>query len=1086
MLKKMVTKVIGTRFERELKRIQPIVDAIKESEKRLADLSDSDIQAQTDKLRGIVKQRLGDLEIALREKKTARHACADPRERDSLNSQVNDLEDELREKTAKLLDELLPEAFATVREACRRLMGTEVVVTGRALTWDMIPYDVQLIGGLVLHQGKIAEMATGEGKTLVATLPLYLNALPGRGCHLVTVNDYLARRDSEWMGHLFKYLGLTVGCLDKTEPSSPERRAAYECDIVYGTNNEFGFDYLRDNMVFSLEQRVQREHVYAIIDEVDSILIDEARTPLIISGPVGKESDEEYAKYNGQVLQVVRKQTTVVSRLVAEAEPLLKSEDDQYEAGVRLFKAQLGMPKNKRLMKLLQDSGSKQLVQRVELDRIADRKLPSGQQRFRDIEEDLYFVMDEKGHSVHLTEMGVEEMSPGDPTLFVVPDISEEVGRLEEDETLSAEDRLERRTQLEAEYASKSQQLHIIHKLLQAHALYEEDVEYVVQDGQVFIVDEFTGRIMHGRRWSDGLHQAIEAKVGVSVRGETQTLATITIQNYFRMYEMLSGMTGTAETEETEFFQIYKLDVMVIPTDRPVRRIDNHDLIYKTRREKYNAIVEEVERQHQRGLPILVGTATVEVSETLARMFKRRGLKHEVLNAKQHQREADIVANAGRGGAITIATNMAGRGTDIKLGPKVKQCEVCAIKAKLAPFGQTVEAADIDAAEMKNRGCMEDPPCGLVIVGTERHESRRIDRQLRGRSGRQGDPGQTVFFLSLEDDLMRLFGSERIAKIMDKSGAEEGEVITHPLVTRAIENAQKRVELQNFQARKRLLEYDDVMNQQREVVYSLRLFGLEGGEEMKAEAIRMIEAALDRFVEENAGDNPDKWDRELIAQDLLRRFLISAPDINDLEKVPDVEALSTMLREAGRNAFTAKVATWDELGARYNIEHLADKVLSHLTLRVLDEMWKDHLFELDHLRSGIYYRSLGQKDPLVEYKKEAFEMFVDLLHDIRYTFSEQLFKHQVQVGPPPQERAMVAAQARKPQELPPQSEADLMVPGAARARQMQQAMTASHGDNVISGPSTKKGQGGVPKVGRNEPCPCGSGRKYKKCHGAKG
>jgi preprotein translocase subunit SecA len=780
---------------------------------------------------------------------------------------------------------------------------------------------------------------------------------------------------------------------------------------------------------------------------------------------------------------VVRKQTAVANQLVAEAEQLLKSEEDQYEAGVKLFKAQLGMPKNKRLMKLLQESGSKQLVQRVDLDRIADRKLPASQQKFRDIEEDLYFVMDERGHSVHLTDMGVEEMSPGDPNLFVVPDISEEMGRLEDDEDLSAEDKLERRAQLEAEYANKSEKLHIIHKLLQAHALYEKDVEYVVQDGQVFIVDEFTGRIMHGRRWSDGLHQSIEAKEGVSVRGETQTMATITIQNYFRMFEKLSGMTGTAETEETEFFQIYKLDVMVIPTNRPVRRVDNHDLIYKTRREKYNAIVEEVERQHERGLPMLVGTATVDVSETLSRMFKRRGLKHEVLNAKQHQREAEIVANAGRAGSITIATNMAGRGTDIKLGKGVKQCGVCAIKAKLAPFGQAVEETDLSPDEMKQRGCMEDPPCGLAIVGTERHESRRIDRQLRGRSGRQGDPGGSVFFLSLEDDLMRLFGSERIAKIMDRSGAEEGEVITHPLVTRAIENAQKRVELQNFQARKRLLEYDDVMNQQREVVYSLRLFGLEGGEEMKAEAIRMIETAFDRFVEEQTAGNPDKWDRELIATDLLRRFLISAPDIADPETVPDAEALSALLRDVGRKAFAAKIASWNELGSRYNIEHLADKVLSHLTLRVLDEKWKDHLFELDHLRSGIYYRSLGQKDPLVEYKKEAFEMFVDLLHDIRFTFTEQLFKHQVQVGPPPQERAMgMRAQQQDPG---PKSEADLMVPGAARARRQPPAVTASHGENVISGPAAS-GKKAVTKVGRNDPCPCGSGKKYKKCHGAKG
>jgi preprotein translocase subunit SecA len=873
-----------------------------------------------------------------------------------------------------------------------------------------------------------------------------------------------------------------VGCLDKTQPSSPERRAAYECDITYGTNNEFGFDYLRDNMVFSLEQRVQRDYVYAIIDEVDSILVDEARTPLIISGPVGNESDEEYGKYNAQVLRLVRKQGSIVNQLVAEAEPLFESDDDQYEAALKLFKAQLGMPKNKRLMKLMQSSVNKQLVQRVELDRIADRKLPAGQQRFREIEEELYFVMDEKGHSVHLTEQGVEQMSPDDPTLFVVPDISEEVGRLEDDEDLSAEAKLERRAELEAEYASKSEKLHIIHKLLQAHALYEKDVEYVVQDGQVFIVDEFTGRIMHGRRWSDGLHQSIEAKEGVSVRGETQTLATITIQNYFRMFEKLAGMTGTAETEETEFYQIYKLEVMVIPTNRPVRRVDSHDLIYKTRREKYNSIVEEVERQYERGLPVLVGTANVEVSETLSRMFKRRGLKHEVLNAKQHQREAEIVANAGRAGAITIATNMAGRGTDIKLGQGVKQCQVCGIKSKLAPFGQNVEEQDLDAAELKKRGCMEDPPCGLAIVGTERHESRRIDRQLRGRAGRQGDPGSSVFFLSLEDDLMRLFGSERIAKIMERSGAEEGEVITHPLVTRAIGNAQKRVELQNFQARKRLLEYDDVMNQQREVVYSTRLFALEGGEELKAEAIRMIEAALDRFVEESASEDPGNWDRKIIATDLLRRFLISAPDIEDPGKVPDAEALTTLLHDVGLKAFDAKLTSWDEMGKRYNIDRLPEKVLSHVVLRVLDEKWKDHLFELDHLRSGIYYRSLGQKDPLIEYKKEAFEMFVDLMHDIRFTFSDQFFKHQLQVGAAPPRRQMGTPQAPAGEESPPDSEADLMVPGAARSRSRIPPMIASHGDDVIAGPKVS-GQQGVPKVGRNDPCPCGSGKKYKKCHG---
>src|SRR2546425_3574750 len=779
------TKIFGTRFDRELKRVQPIVDAIHEHEVRLKPLGDAELQAQTVKFRETIAQRTGALHAEVERLKQAKHDCPDPAERANLSDQLRRVEQSFVSELQQTLDDLLPEAFATVREASRRLLGSEVMVTAHSLKWDMVPYDVQLIGAIVLHQGKIAEMATGEGKTLVATLPLYLNALAGRGAHLVTVNNYLARRDSQWMGHLFQWLGVTVGCIDDTQPGSPERRAAYLCDITYGTNNEFGFDYLRDNMVGSLEQRVQRGHVYAIIDEVDSILIDEARTPLIISGAVGTESDEKYAQYNTQVVQLVRKQTAIVNDLIAKPEPLLAGEKTTYDGATLLYKAQLGMPKNRKLLKLLNEQGVKQMVQRVELDRLADRKLPARDQKMRDVEDDLYFVMDERGRSVHLTDKGVEAMSPQDPTLFVVPDISHAVHEIDHDETLSAKEKVERRRTVEAEYAAKSETLHIIHKLLQAHALYEKDVEYVVQDGQVFIVDEFTGRLMHGRRWSDGLHQAVEAKEGVAVREESQTLATITIQNYFRMYEKLAGMTGTAETEEREFWEIYKLDVMVIPTNRPVRRIDKHDLIYKTRREKYNAILDELERQHQRGLPVLVGTVSVDVSETLSRMIKRRGLRHEVLNAKQHQREAEIVAQAGQPGAITIATNMAGRGTDIKLGPGVKKCQVCGIMSHEPAFGQQVEQPDLTQPEIKKLGCYDDTPCGLVIIGTERHEARRIDRQLRGRSGRQGDPGQSVFFLALEDDLMRLFGSDRIARWMDRTGAEEGEVITHPWVTGA-------------------------------------------------------------------------------------------------------------------------------------------------------------------------------------------------------------------------------------------------------------------------------------------------------------
>ena len=955
MANRWFTKLFGTRFDRELKRVQPTVDAIKTHEARLKDLSESELKAQTVKFRAAIAERTGALGAEVERLKQAKHDCPDPVERADLGDQLARAEKAFVGELQRTLNDLLPEAFATVREASRRLVGSKVMVTGHEQSWDMVPYDVQLIGGLVLHQGKIAEMATGEGKTLVATLPLYLNALAGRGAHLVTVNNYLARRDSQWMGHLFTWLGLTVGCIDDTQPSTPERRAAYLCDITYGTNNEFGFDYLRDNMVFSLEHRVQRRHVYAIIDEVDSILIDEARTPLIISGAVGAESDEKYAEFNSQVVQLVRKQTAIANDLIAKGEPLLADEKTAYDGAVLLYQAQLGMPKNKKLLKLLNETGVKQLVQRVELDRLADRKLPAREQKMRQLEDDLYFVMDERGRSVHLTDKGVETMSPQDPTLFLVPDISHAVHEIDRDEHLSAAEKLERRRAVEAEYAEKSEILRIIHKLLQAHALYEKDVEYVVQDGQVFIVDEFTGRLMPGRRWSDGLHQAVEAKEGVQVREESQTLATITIQNYFRMYEKLSGMTGTAETEETEFHDIYKLAVVVIPTNRPVRRVDKHDLVYKTRREKYNAIVDEVEREHKRGLPVLVGTVNVEVSETLARMLKRRGLRHEVLNAKFHQREAEIVALAGQSGSITIATNMAGRGTDIKLGAGVKKCQVCGIKAREAPFGQLVEKADLTAEQIKELKCNEDPPCGLVIVGTERHEARRIDRQLRGRSGRQGDPGQSVFYMSLEDDLMRLFGSDRIARIMDRTGAEEGEVITHPWVTAAIGQAQKRVELQNFQARKKLLQFDDVMNKQRDVIYSRRLYALEGGEELKAEAQHMIDQAVERLADGIVAeyDDPGQWDRALIETEFLQKFLITIPSVTDAAVVKDRDDLVRAALDAGRAAFEAKIKQLKDVEAKVSAQNLPEQALSHITLGVIDEKWKDHLYDLDQLREGI-------------------------------------------------------------------------------------------------------------------------------------
>ncbi|MEP6571173.1 MAG: preprotein translocase subunit SecA [Gemmatimonadota bacterium] len=1043
MIKKLVTAVFGTRYERDVKKVKPYVAHIHRHEERLKSVDESELKGQTERFRARLRERLGSVTTELDEVRAAKHACPDPDERDRLEDRIQKLEASYKVGLAAGLEEILPEAFATVRESCRRLIGTKVMVTGRELTWDMIPYDVQLIGGIVLHQGKIAEMATGEGKTLVAVLPLYLNGLAGRGAHLVTVNNYLARRDSQWMGHVFNYLGLTVACLDDTEPSSPERRAAYMADITYGTNNEFGFDYLRDNMVFSLDMRVQRMHAYAIIDEVDSILVDEARTPLIISGPVGNEGDDKYALFNRQVAELVRKQTGVVNTLLAEAERLLAEPKNQADAAVKLYLAQLGMPKNKKLLKILNEQGLKQAVQRVELDAIADRKLPTKQQRMRELEESLYFVLDEKGHSVYLTDQGATAMSPGDPGLFLVPDISQEIHQIDRDPALTPAERIAKRLQVEGDYAIKSEKLHIIHKLLQAHALYEKEVDYLVQEGQVVIVDEFTGRVMSGRRWADGLHQAVEAKEQVQVKGETQTLATITIQNYFRMYDKLAGMTGTAETEETEFFQIYGLEVAVIPTHRPARRLDEHDRIYKTRREKNNAILDEVERLHGLGLPVLIGTVNVDVSETLSRQLKRRGLKHEVLNAKYHQREAEIVAGAGQTGAITIATNMAGRGTDIKLG------------------------LDLN---------LTTDPAGLQIVGTERHESRRIDRQLRGRSGRQGDPGRSVFFLSLEDDLMRLFGSDRIAGWMDKGGAEEDEVISHPWVTGAISQAQKRVELQNFQARKRLLEYDDVMNQQREVVYSLRLFALERGEELKAEAIRMIDATLDRTARQLLAEtpNPADYDRPGLQSTLISQYLVSADGLTDVARTPDLERILAEVKKEGHQTFARKITYLADFGRTIGIPDVDAQVLSQVMLTVLDEKWKDHLYDLDHLRNAIQYRAYQQRDPLVEYKREAYEMFEDLMRDIRSTFTERFFKIQVNAEPARQEPP------RRPPPPPPGPDGpDDLFSGATRvAPPAPQAAPMSSS----AGPM-RSAVGVVPEVGRNDPCPCGSGKKYKKCHG---
>ena len=1102
MLKGMVQKVVGTRFQREMKQLQPIVDDILRHEERLAEVSEEELKDQTTRFRERIREATQKLEDEIRDLKEDRRHTEDSSKRADLSERMSRAETELNEATDSILDEILPEAFATVREATRRLLGIEIEVTGHKMTWDMIPYDVQLIGGIVLHQGKIAEMATGEGKTLVATLPMYLNALSGKGAHLVTVNNYLARRDSQWMGTVFSYLGLSVGCIDDTQPGSEVRRGMYGCDITYGTNNEFGFDYLRDNMVVRQEDRVQRAHNYAIIDEVDSVLIDEARTPLIISGPVGQAQDQQvYKKYNAQVASLVRKQTAIVSELVAQGErELAKLEDEdaedasEFHTGKLLLAARRGAPKNRRLMKLLAETGVMQIVQRTEAGVMREKAMT-------EIDEMLLFTTDEKGHSILISDRGQDILSPGDPDAFVIPDISESVKKVEDDAKLGPDEKRDKIQGLERDYAEKSERLHIIHQLVKAHSLYEKDVEYVVENGEVVIVDEFTGRKMTGRRWSDGLHQAVEAKENVSVRGETQTLATITIQNYFRMYSKLSGMTGTAETEEGEFHEIYGLEVVVIPTNRPVRRIDDEDMLYRTKREKFAALLDEIERLHKRGLPMLVGTTSVDVSEKVSRMLKRRGLVHQVLNAKQHEREAEIVTQAGQPGAITIATNMAGRGTDIKLGAALVKCQVCGIRSAEPAFGQVTEEEDLGQDQVKDLGCYVDPPCGLQILGTERHESRRIDRQLRGRSGRQGDPGSSRFFLSLEDDLMRLFGTERVAKVMDRLGAEEGEVITHPWMTKSIERAQRRVELQNFDARKRLLEYDDVMNQQREVIYDLRLFGLEGGEDLKGEAWEMIERSVIEIVETviEPGSHADEWDLPGLRERMLLDYFLVASFLPTDGLAPaeiswkDTDELMDSVLDFVHEAYHEKI---DSFGDNW------ERILSFIVLSVIDEKWKGHLYDLDHLRESIRYRAYGQRDPLVEYKREAYAAFVDLMQDLRKSLSNLVFRAQVEMRPAL--RAQQVSSMSGPSELAGTGSGASAAGGAASAPGPPRGAPAGSAPGLaatgvaataLKQPEAKPTQQVLrpeaplrsgEAVGRNDPCPCGSGKKYKKCHGGVG
>jgi preprotein translocase subunit SecA len=1024
----IIKKVIGSKNEREVKRLRPLVTKINEFEAELQKLPDE----------------------ALREKTAA------------WKTELSKIED--NEELARRLDEILPEAFAVVKNACRRLCGTEVMVREHPLKWEMIPFDVQLIGGYALHSGRISEMATGEGKTLVATLPVYLNALSGRGVHVVTVNDYLAARDSEWMGAVYRFLGLTVGCILHDQPPDV-RRAQYNCDIAYGTNAEFGFDYLRDNgMAQRKEDQVQRGHYFAIVDEVDSILIDEARTPLIISGPAVVTYDEQYANYKPQVENLYRVQERLCNRFLSEAEDLIKKlnpEDGakidnadgmEREIGLLLYRVKVGQPKSEGLMKVLENPENLRLMNQAELQLHADQKKVEMYAE----KEQLFFAIDEKSHEADLTEKGRNHLSPKDPDAFMLPDLPTKLQEIDSGPEADAKVRLEAKSKLQQEYESKAQRIHAIAQLLKAYCLYEKDVQYVVQDNKVIIVDENTGRLMTGRRWSDGLHQAVEAKEAVTIERETQTLATITIQNYFRLYQKLAGMTGTAETEASEFFDIYKLGVLVIPTNKPVARKDANDSVYKTKREKYNAVLNEIKGIHGQGRPILVGTISVEVSEHLSRMLKREGIVHSVLNAKYHQQEAEIVTRAGQRGAVTIATNMAGRGTDIKLGQGV---------------------ADIG---------------GLHVIGTERHEARRIDRQLRGRCARQGDPGSSHFFISLEDDLMRLFGSDKIVKYMESMGLEEGQELEHWALNKSIESAQKRVEQHNFQIRKRTLEYDDVMNKQREVIYGFRNEIIHATD-VRDRLMDIMEEVVIQKVEEFTSTDPDskEWKVRALADWVNLNFplgmpeaeLVKAADAGQEKPVPGsvFDGLSpaqfsvcNFISDSVRKAYELKVSFETNPDAVREIER-------YTILSAIDKLWQEHLYEMDSLRYSIGLRAHGQRDPLIEYKAEAFKIFEELMVNVKTEICHRIFRSASSL------LAFENFLRNAPKTTTHQSASAFGGSATGADGSPAQSNGPPKGSDIVSEAADAVEKARPvrtgPKVGRNDPCPCNSGKKYKHCCG---
>jgi len=1105
---KSIQKLFGTKYDRDVKTYSPIVDQINEIFDELSDLSNDELRHKTQEFRQRIAEYLEDIDAELNNLKAESSETEDLNHKEELYGQIDELTEERDKELEVILKDILPEAFAVVKETARRFSkNPEISVTasdhdrniaaqsnksyvriegdqaiwknswkaaGGDITWNMVHYDVQLIGGMVLHDGKIAEMATGEGKTLVATLPAYLNGLSGQGVHVVTVNDYLARRDAEWIGPILEFLFLTVDCIDKYKPHSPERTRAYGYDVIYGTNNEFGFDYLRDNMVRTVGEKVQRKHHFAMIDEVDSVLIDDARTPLIISGPVPKGSEEqEYKELRPFVEKLIAVQRKLATGFLAEAKKLFKEGDTGHEegqAGMALLRSYRALPKSRPLIKFLSEEGI-----RVALQKTENFYMQEQSKNMHLVDEELYFTIDEKNRQVELTEKGVDYLAKfvEDESFFIMPDITTRLVEIDQEEGLAEDEKEDKKTKLSQDYAIKARRLHSMSQLLKAYTLFERDEEYVVMDNQVKIVDEQTGRIMEGRRYSDGLHQALEAKENVKVGDITQTYATVTLQNYFRMYHKLSGMTGTAETEAGEFWEIYKLDVVVIPTNRPIVRDDREDLVFKTAREKYNAVIDEIVEMSEAGRPVLVGTTSVDVSEKLSRMLKLRHIKHNVLNAKQHQREAEIVAEAGKAGNVTIATNMAGRGTDIKISDEVKQAG------------------------------------GLAIIGTERHDSRRVDRQLRGRAGRQGDPGSSQFYVSLEDNLMRLFQSERISKLMDRMGHKEGEVIQHSMVSRSIERAQKKVEENNFGIRKRLLEYDDVMNIQREAIYKKRDNALYG-DRLSVDLNNMFKSMVENLVSTHreAGDFESLRRDSIGLLGLDPAGALDAAEFQDgkLEEVVEKlnidfdeyyqrkaehirEVLFPRIKDVyerqgnqykrilipftdGRTSpymITAELKDAAESGGKTIMRDIEKTV----TLTLIDDKWKEHLRHMDELKDSSQSASFEQKDPLVVYKMEAYKLFEDFIYRINEEISSYLSKGTIIFSDGTtleQARDQMTDMSRTQTNRSPEAEEQARRQAAAQA-----------GGGQRRKPETFVRE--EKKVGRNDPCPCGSGKKYKHCHG---